>query len=56
MNVKLRVHVNNHDSRRIFLQAYYLIVDLSDITWLYARKMEGLGRVHVGSSVELSKG
>ncbi|RMH41946.1 MAG: hypothetical protein D6694_08460 [Gammaproteobacteria bacterium] len=43
-------------NKRTFRQAKYLIGDMSDINKAYAEKMEGLGRVHDGSSGELCNG
>lgn len=43
-------------NKRAFRQAKYLIGDMSDINKPYAEKMEGLGRVHDGSTGELCNG
>lgn len=42
--------------RHYLRQCRYLVFDLSDVSKRYAKKMEGLGRVHDGSEHEISNG
>lgn len=49
-------HCHLEVNKRAFGQAKYLIGDISDINKPYAEKMEGLGRVHDGSTGELCNG
>jgi len=52
-----RLNESHIAANRYFLsRCRYLIVDGSDVTKPYARKMEGLGRVHDGSTGDLSTG
>lgn len=43
-------------NRHFLSRCPYLVIDGSDITKLYARKMEGLGNVHDGSTGEITTG
>jgi hypothetical protein len=50
----IRMHLSSN--RRTFRKCRYIVVDGSDLSKAYAEKMEGLGRVHDGSTGELSNG
>ena len=52
-----RLNESHLGANRYFLsRCCYLIVDGSDVTKPYAKKMEGLGRVHDGSTGDISTG
>lgn len=52
-----RINESHIAANRHFLsRCPYLVIDGSDITKLYARKMEGLGKVHDGSTGEIATG
>jgi hypothetical protein len=52
-----RLNESHLSANRSFLsRCEYLIVDGSDVTKPFARQMEGLGRVHDGSTGEISNG
>ena len=52
-----RLNESHLSANRSFLsRCEYLIIDGSDVTKPFASKMEGLGRVHDGSTGEISNG
>ena len=50
----IRMHLSSN--RSTFRRSRYIVLDGSDLSKTYAEKMEGLGRVHDGSTGELSDG